>query len=171
MKLRKVTKAKESGYPTYWNYLRDHKKELGIIAAGVGLLLTPGCEEKNKSHRTAGKPKPPITIPVDKGVELDGDMVAPTPPKPQNGLIEKTPQVGGKIIAPKPQQVAPPGVPPPPKIKGKMAAPQPPEKKKGEIPAVKPQEKVEKFGNVLTITGGVMVPAQPPKQKPADDKK
>lgn len=117
MKLRKVEKARETGYPTYLNYLKNHKKELGIIAAGVSLLFTPGCDE-NKTIRTGGKPQPPIAVPVDKPVTLDGEIAAPIPPKPQN-----CPNIN------------------PPMIKGKMAAPKPVEKKRGEMPAPKPPEK------------------------------
>ena len=133
MKIRKVTKAKESGYPTYSHYLRDHKKELGIIVAGVGLMLTPGCDKKDQNNTNA--PKPPIVIPVDKGVDVEGDMAVATPPKPQRCDRNAT-AVGGKIKAPTPPQVrgrcpatkpvVTKGEMPAPKMLGKIAAPKPP---------------------------------------------
>ena len=145
MKLRKVENIKETGYPTYLNYLRDHKKELGIIAAGVGLMLLPGCDENKQPNRTAGTPQPPIVVPVDKPVTLDGEMAAPIAPKPQTCPAKNTPQIGGKIKPPTP-----------PKTLGRPVAPQPPTATRGELPAVKPPE---------NIKGDMPAPIQEEKEK------
>lgn len=126
MKLRKVENIKETGYPTYLNYLRDHKKELGIIAAGVSLFFTPGCDENKQPNRTAGTPQPPIVVPVDKPVTLDGEIASPIPPKTQT-IPENSPPIKGKMKAPEP--IKKPGelppVKPPVNIKGNMPAPAP----------------------------------------------
>jgi hypothetical protein len=138
MKLKSVKTVKESAYPTYLNYLRNHKKELSVIAAGVGLLLTQGCKENNKPDKSS-VPKPPIIRPVDKGVDLEGDMATATPPKTQ-ACPTSTPMLGGKIKAPTPPPIR--GISPAPKpieikTKGKM----PPPRMMGIMVAPKQQEK------------------------------
>lgn len=155
MKLRKVEKAQEAGYPTYWNYLKDHRKELGIIAAGVSLMLTSGCEENktpagDSTVNPAGIPKPPISAPANNDVRLDGEMAAPIPPASQIPPKD-TPKIEGKIAAPASPQTTPVPLKPidPPtlggkplslELKGKMPAPKPLDKTRGREPMTLPQQ-------------------------------
>lgn len=125
MKLRKVKQNKEVGYPTYASYLDNHRRELGMISAGIGLMLVTGCD--NATSKTTPEDQK-TSKPVVKSVNVLGDMAAPQPCKTTKDSEEKPVKIPGEIVAPtKPNKDCNTVTPEkePVRLRGKMVAPKP----------------------------------------------
>lgn len=103
MKLKKVTKAEKSEYPSYSGYQTDRRKFLKNMVVGAGALVAgaaglQGCQET----RTAGVP-----------VMVKGKIKQPTKPATARTAgvpVQEHPPLPG--VAPRPAH--PPGKPPAP---------------------------------------------------------